>query len=40
MLATQGARGDTASAASTGDPPDVTIQSYSPIQTVIPPLYP
>ena len=40
MLATQAARGDTASAASTGDPSDVTIQSYSSTQTVIPPLYP
>ena len=40
MLATQAARGDTASAASIGNPSDVTIQSYSPIQTVIPPLYP
>ncbi len=38
MLATQAARGDTA--APTGDPADVTIQSYSPIQTIIPPLYP
>ena len=40
MLATQAARGDTASAASIGNPSDVAIQSYSHIQTVIPPLYP
>ena len=40
MLATQAARDDTTSAGPTGDPSDVTIQSYSPTQTVIPPLYP
>ena len=40
MLATQAATGDTASAASIGNPSDVTIQSYSHIQTIIPPLYP
>ena len=40
MLATQAARDDTPRAEPTGDPSDVTIQSYSPIQTVIPPLYP
>ena len=40
MLATQAARDDTASAEPTDDPSDVTIQSYSPTQTVIPPLYP
>ena len=40
MLATQAARDNTASAASIGNPSDVTIQPYSHIQTVIPPLYP
>ncbi len=40
MLATQAARDDTASAVPTDDPSDVTIQSYSPTHTVIPPLYP
>ncbi len=40
MLATQAAKGATASEAPTDDPSDVTIQSYSPTQTVIPPLYP
>ena len=40
MLATQAARGNIASAASTGNPSDVTIESYSHIQTIIPPLYP
>ena len=40
MLATQAAWDDTASAGSTGEPSDVTIQSYSYIQTAIPPLYP
>ena len=40
MLATQAARDNAASEAPTDDPSDVTIQSYSPTQTVIPPLYP
>ena len=40
MLATQTARDNTASVVPTDDLSDVTIQSYSPIQTVIPPLYP
>ncbi len=40
MLATQAAWDNTASAGPTGDPSDVTIQSYSHIQTAIPPLYP
>ena len=40
MLETQAAALDTASTVLIGDSPDVAIQLHSPIQTVIPPLYP